>query len=313
MLWVGMFLNTLLSYLQRASALRFVLNTAAALAVVLVANVLRNAMLFVKEAGILALPQWMHAGVGLAAFMAIALAIAALVRWKRPVQEVARAGPANGPLLSEEGCPRALTLPPPASGRGTCSSVGRGGPTECSPVPTFSCFGITRATSLTFLALLLLAALAPLMRSASPALAAQSEQEPVWPSTFQGRPLERVPLTAVDRRFAAQFPGHIARFTDGSRQLIVRAIEQPTRLLHPAADCFKGLGYSVERRRVVDDADGTRWVCFAAEKSGRSLEVCERIYDPEGSSWTDASSWYWAAILGRTRGPWLALTVATAQ
>jgi hypothetical protein len=29
--------------------------------------------------------------------------------------------------------------------------------------------------------------------------------------------------------------------------------------------------------------------------------------------WTDASSWYWAAILGRTRGPWLAVTVATAQ
>jgi hypothetical protein len=50
-----------------------------------------------------------------------------------------------------------------------------------------------------------------------------------------------------------------------------------------------------------------------AQKDGRVRRVCERIYDGQGKAWTDVSSWYWAAMVGRTRGPWFAVTVATAQ
>jgi len=174
-------------------------------------------------------------------------------------------------------------------------------------------FNASRASGLTFLALIVLAALVPLRTSAESSVGSRPQEEPAWPLVFQGRPLERVALTALDRRFAAQLPGHVARFTDGERHLIVRAIGEPTRLLHPAADCFKGLGYRVERPRVMTDADATAWGCFAAERDGRSLNVCERISDREGASWTDVSAWYWAALLGRTRGPWLAVTVATAR
>lgn len=295
MLWVGMFLTALLSFLQHASALRFALNTAATLGVVLMANVLRNAILFVKEAGIVVLPAWTHAGVGLATFLVTALAIAAIVRSK------SRGTVRDGTLAA---------FPPAEAGRTRCRPTrstlkkltAASNPLDPAGVP-----------GMTFLALILVAALLPLRTSAGSSIGSQSREEPAWPLVFQGRPLERVPLTAVDRRFAAQLPGHVARFTDGERHLIVRAIAEPTRLLHPAADCFKGLGYRVERPRVMTDADGTRWGCFSAERDGRMLEVCERIHDREGASWTDVSAWYWAALLGRTRGPWLAVTVATAQ
>jgi hypothetical protein len=40
------------------------------------------------------------------------------------------------------------------------------------------------------------------------------------------------------------------------------------------------------------------------------MQVCERIYDQAGASWTDVSSWYWDAALGRSQGPWMAVAVA---
>jgi exosortase len=68
MLWVGMYAAALLSYLYRARVLRTVVNAAAAAVIVVAANVLRNALLFFKEAGIVALPDWTHEGVGLLMF-----------------------------------------------------------------------------------------------------------------------------------------------------------------------------------------------------------------------------------------------------
>ena len=41
------------------------------------------------------------------------------------------------------------------------------------------------------------------------------------------------------------------------------------------------------------------------------MRVCERIVDAQGRTFTDASSWYWAALLQQSRGPWTALTVAS--
>jgi hypothetical protein len=131
--------------------------------------------------------------------------------------------------------------------------------------------------------------------------------------TFEGRPLTRLSLSAVERRFAARFPGQIGRFTDGTRTIILRAVRVPTRMLHPAADCFRGLGYSVEAPRVWKDAAGITWSCFTAVRHGKTRLVCERMYDRQGQAWTDVSSWYWSAVLGRTERPWYAITVVSAQ
>jgi len=80
MLWVGMFLTALLSYLQRAEAMRFGANLAAAFAIVVSGNVLRNALLFVKEVQMIHLPDWAHAATGVGVFFATAATIAGLVR-----------------------------------------------------------------------------------------------------------------------------------------------------------------------------------------------------------------------------------------
>jgi exosortase len=80
MLWVGMLLAALLSYLTRASARRFVVNAVAALPIILAANVMRNTVLFVKEAGILPLPRWTHTGIGLVVFLLVAASILCVTR-----------------------------------------------------------------------------------------------------------------------------------------------------------------------------------------------------------------------------------------
>jgi exosortase len=82
MLWAGLFLAALLSYLARASLARCLLNGFVAFAIILVGNVLRNTFLFTKEARILDLPDWTHAATGLLAFLVTGLLIAGATRWR---------------------------------------------------------------------------------------------------------------------------------------------------------------------------------------------------------------------------------------
>ncbi len=130
-----------------------------------------------------------------------------------------------------------------------------------------------------------------------------------WPAEFGGRQLEQLPLSKRERSFASGFPGRVAKFTDGSRVLIMRWVTERTRKLHPSTHCFKGLGYDVRPRPIRIDSQGRRWGCFEAKKNGRHLVVYERISDARGGAWTDVSAWYWAALTNRTRASWWALTV----
>ncbi|BCB25944.1 hypothetical protein SKTS_08300 [Sulfurimicrobium lacus] len=169
----------------------------------------------------------------------------------------------------------------------------------------------TRPILVLFLAALLCAAVLPLFARGSEPPAPQSNANPEWAEARwlpAGAAPLRHPLTALEESFASRFPGHIARFSDGRHVWIVRVMDRPTRMLHPAADCFRGLGYSVQPPRVHTDAHERNWRCFAAEKNGRHLKVCERIFDRQDGNWTDTSSWYWSALLGRESGPWWAVT-----
>ena len=132
---------------------------------------------------------------------------------------------------------------------------------------------------------------------------------PGWPAALDGRALQEQPLGARDQRFADRFPGRIATFTDGRRRILLRWVERPTRQLHAAADCLRGAGYATEPRPLVVDAERRAWGATAAALAGERFLVRERIVGARGDAFTDASSWYWSALLGRSDGPWLAWTV----
>ena len=165
-----------------------------------------------------------------------------------------------------------------------------------------------RELKLLFAAALLACALLPLAHLAPAAGVTIDGGE--WPAEWQGRPLRPLALSAVEQRFASRFPGRIARLTDGEQVLVWRAVRSPTRMLHPATDCYRGLGYRIHDTRLESDAQQQMWRCFVAERDGQRLRVCERIVDAQGQSYTDASSWFWAAQLGLSSGPWQAITTA---
>ncbi|HSH39959.1 MAG TPA: hypothetical protein VK993_14385 [Chthoniobacterales bacterium] len=131
-----------------------------------------------------------------------------------------------------------------------------------------------------------------------------------WPAEWEGEPIAEVPLTAREHQFNGNFPGRIAKFTDGRREIILRWVTQGTRQLHGSADCFRGMGYTVEPQPAVRVGNGATWSCFTAEREGRKLLVRERITDTGGREWTDVSAWYWAVVMRRTTGPWMAATIA---
>lgn len=166
------------------------------------------------------------------------------------------------------------------------------------------------------LAMLLLAVSAALPLLSAPR-AEPAARHAEWPHEWEGRALRPLATSEVEQRFAARFPGAIARFSDGQRVLVLRRVNEPTRMLHPAADCFRGLGYRIEQARLEHDAQQRLWRCFEAEASdGPRLRVCERI-EPlaggDGEAFVDPSSWFWAALLGRSKGPWQAVTVVEAM
>ncbi len=159
---------------------------------------------------------------------------------------------------------------------------------------------------------LVLCALLPLALPRADAQTA-SARHVEWPHEWDGRTLRPLATTPVEQRFATRFPGAIGRFSDGERVLVLRSVTQPTRMLHPAADCFRGLGYGIANTRLERDTQKRLWRCFeATAPNGERLRVCERIEAPDGSAFIDPSSWFWAASLGQSSGPWRAVTVVEA-
>ena len=153
------------------------------------------------------------------------------------------------------------------------------------------------------------AASAPLLRGSGADEAASARP---WPTHFEGRPIAPLPAAPEDKLLARSFPGHVARFTDGRRQIVLRQVAAPTRRLHPASDCFRAAGYEIGASPMQVAPGRGPASCFSASKDGRTLRACERVAAGNGRSWPDISSWYWSAVFGRQEGPWLAsLTVET--
>lgn len=172
-----------------------------------------------------------------------------------------------------------------------------------------------RRSHLYYLVACVIAALAPFMsaRFESPATGAAAVAFTGWPSTFEGKTLTALPLNDMEKKFASGFPGRIARFTDGEREIIIRWVTEATRMMHPASDCFQGLGYTVKPLAGYRDERGLLWASFAATRGDERLRVYERIHADSGESWTDVSAWYWSALRHVGSGSWWAITVAEKQ
>jgi hypothetical protein len=156
--------------------------------------------------------------------------------------------------------------------------------------------------------LCLAAALVPL-RSTTAQRDNSSDTFPGWASAPLPTDLTPIKPSAREARFATDFPGQIGVFTDGTRTYLVRWVHAPTRKLHPASDCLRALGYAVNPKPIFASADGSNWGTSAAQHGSELLRVRERIIDIAGHEWTDVSAWFWAAALGRSIGPWWAVTI----
>lgn len=130
------------------------------------------------------------------------------------------------------------------------------------------------------------------------------------PTQWDGKPLRPLALNQVEQKFAEGFPGIITPMTDGQRFFIFRYITTPTRKLHPATDCYRGIGFSIENEHLETDPQTRLWRCFTASKAEEKFRVCEHISNSQGKMYTDTSSWYWSAMMNPSTGPWTAITVA---
>jgi len=154
-----------------------------------------------------------------------------------------------------------------------------------------------------------LLALAALLAAGAPLLPRSAAPRPPlhpWPTRFEGRPLRPLPPGVGDAMLARDFPGHVARFSDGRRQLILRQVARATRGLHPPRDCFGSMGYALSPlpMRVVA---GSLASCFQAERKQERLRVCEQVRSAGGMVHPDVPGWYWHAVTRVDAGPWLAV------
>lgn len=80
MCWTGVYLALTLACVYRLSTWQTWHALAVALVVLVLGNTLRTAALFYPEAGIVVLPPWVHDGVGVVTFLAIALVLGSAIR-----------------------------------------------------------------------------------------------------------------------------------------------------------------------------------------------------------------------------------------
>ena len=120
--------------------------------------------------------------------------------------------------------------------------------------------------------------------------------------------VSQLDLSSKEQKFYANFPGRVACFRIADQRLILRWVKKPTRMLHPAAHCFRASGFAVTPLPLHLDDRGRRWSRFRADTASESLIVREHILDSAGRQWADVSAWYWAALLGYSQGPWWVVT-----
>lgn len=294
MLWVGVFLAAALAFVfrlpNRATVGLFVCAVFATVA----GNISRAAGVFYLESGILELPEavdaialpLLHELTGIAAFAVVAGIVASAGFWLhgRTGEVVAAIGePPGGRGARQEG-------------RGARQG-GRGARLER---PGEWQEGRGRWSALVGVSFLVIAvaAVVPFATPASQAIVDESFEG--WPRELDGVRLEPRELSERDKPYLAGFPGEIAAFRAGDEDVLLRWVARPTRRLHSAADCYRGLGF--ETTPLSSSAGEAR---FRVTMGDEDRVVSETLIDANGKHYAEVGAWYWAAMLGMSPGPWL--------
>jgi hypothetical protein len=131
-----------------------------------------------------------------------------------------------------------------------------------------------------------------------------------WPKEFEGQELIPISIDAkLQSMLSKNFNGKVGYFLNGTDEVVIRWVSHPSRSVHPATDCFQASGYKIRDEELCRDSQNELWRCFTATHKNENYNVRERIIDSEGNSWSDVSSWYWAATLQKTSGPWWLYTI----
>jgi len=132
---------------------------------------------------------------------------------------------------------------------------------------------------------------------------------PGWPQEFEGIPISKLQDSEIIQQYGEDFPGKIAVFSKGKDIVCLRWIAHETRQVHPSADCFQAMGYSIIWNPTMKTANGQFWNSVSCTRATKKLEIRECITDSNGRSWSDVSAWYWDAFLKHTSPPWWSATV----
>ena len=304
--WLGYFTACCLALMRGLGTARFVSRLPWVGLCVLAGNIVRNWVLVATQADGQPLATWLHEGIGLLTIGMVVMGLSAIIQPKQAAVRDTRHKQSPDQLWQ-----RALMALPQVPNR-------------------FGLRVLIKAICLCAMPLFAVAQWGQLANE--PQATARSNAAAEWPQQWQGQPLRPLALGPVEQRFADQFPGQLARLTNGQDVLVWRHVDRPTRMLHPAPDCYRALGYRVHGEHLAPLAPPTPlaqtnritltvraatpkglWRCFMAEKNGQRLRVCEQLQDASGQVFTDTSAWYWSASLGQSKGPWQSITVAQSQ
>ena len=133
---------------------------------------------------------------------------------------------------------------------------------------------------------------------------------PGWPAEFEGRPLVADAMSPIEMGFAEEFPGKMARFKCGDKIVIMRWTDRATHRVHSASTCLEAAGWKIFPLSVVHRDDGD-WGTFDAEKDGTVLHVREQVKSSTGETIPDIPSWFYRALLDRSRSKWWIVTVCS--
>jgi exosortase/archaeosortase family protein len=162
---------------------------------------------------------------------------------------------------------------------------------------------ISRPLMIVVVLVLLGAGVVPLTSAGTRQIPANQADFPGWPEKWGDDYLEPVPLSVAESSFARDFPGKIGVFTAGGDRLVMRWVTRPTRKLHSSADCLRASGYEIEKERTG------RFLAFSSGGGEQGWYVEEEIREENGPVfYKEASEWFWQASLGKTTGPWWAVT-----